>query len=125
MPNSARLHSRRAAEVSAIQGQKNKPSFLGLVVGRVSCVFGVCVPNAFAILRSPAIGFASGGKIFGGSLCGFLGLGVANFEIGHNFQFLSFCTLIIARKGLFVNPFFIFLQLFLYFLRTSFDPSIC
>jgi hypothetical protein len=88
--NNARPIRRRAFEKAEV--------FLGLVVGRVSGILGVSRPDALAILGSPAIGFASGGKVLGGGLCGLLGLAVLDFVVFHRCHFLSFLYLNYSTK---------------------------
>lgn len=74
-----------------------------LVVGGVAGVFGVGFPHTAAVIGLPAEGSAGGGKVLGSSLCGLLGLGVADFVVEH-FDYLSFiCAFIIAHFWGFVK----------------------
>ena len=76
-----------------------------LVVGRVAGVFGVGFPHTAALIGLPAEGAASGGEVLGSSLCGLLGLSVADFVVEH-LNYLSFiCICIISQARGFVNPF--------------------
>ena len=75
-----------------------------LVVGRVAGVFGIGFPHALAVVGFPADGTAGGGKVLSSDPSGLLGFSVADFVKVHCFVLLSFCTLIIAHKGAFVNP---------------------
>ena len=92
---------------------RKKPSFLGLVVGGVSIIFGVSGilgvsrPDALAILGFPAIGLAGGGEVLSDGLCGLLGSAVLNFEVFHRYHFLSFLYLNCIIEGLVCQAFFI------------------
>ena len=89
-----RLFRTCAAGSRAMLHKQDNPA---LVVGRVAGVFGVGFPHTAAVVGLPAEGAAGGGKVLGSSLCGLLGLGIADFVVEH-FDYLSFiCAFIIAH----------------------------